>query len=85
MPAAAADNYGIRNLGVNYGILFTAFGVAGVGGPILAGRIRDTFGSYQHAFTICAILLIVGTLLSFFAQPRQTQLQSVTLASSPRS
>lgn len=70
MPAATADNYGVRNLGVNYGILFTAFGVAGIFGPILAGRIRDVAGSYSLAFTICAILLLVGTVLSFFANPR---------------
>ena len=40
-PAATADFYGVRNLGVNYGLVFTAFGVAGVIGPMLGGRIRD--------------------------------------------
>ena len=40
MPAATADFYGIRNLGVNYGLVFTAFGMAGVVGPMLGAEIQ---------------------------------------------
>lgn len=64
-PATTADFYGVRNLGVNYGLMFTAFGVAGVTGPYIAGRIRDAFGSYHNAFTISAVMLLVGTVLAF--------------------
>ncbi|HWH69138.1 MAG TPA: OFA family MFS transporter [Candidatus Sulfotelmatobacter sp.] len=71
MPAATADFYGIRNLGVNYGLLFTGFGVAGVVGPILGGKVRDSFGSYSYSFTISAILLLLGTVLAFtLSQPK---------------
>lgn len=68
MPAATADFYGLRNLGVNYGLVFTAFGVAGVFGPILGGKIRDQFGSYTHSYTISAILLLVGAALAFMVR-----------------
>ena len=64
-PATTADFYGVRNLGVNYGSLFTAFGVAGVTGSVLGGRVRDVFGSYTYAFTICGIMLLVGAALAF--------------------
>ncbi len=64
MPAAAADFYGVRNLGVNYGLLFTGFGVAGVLGPILGGRIRDLSGSYTTSYTISAVLLLVAAILA---------------------
>ena len=64
-PAATADFYGVRNLGVNYGSVFTAFGVAGVTGSVLGGRIRDICGSYAHAFTLCAVMLLIGALLAF--------------------
>lgn len=64
MPAAIADFYGIRNLGVNYGLLFTAFGVGGVAGPLLAGKLRDSFGSYAHSFTISAVMLLIGAILA---------------------
>jgi OFA family oxalate/formate antiporter-like MFS transporter len=69
MPASIADFYGLRNLGVNYGVLFTAFGVAGVAGPLLAGRIRDLNGSYTTAFVLSGVLLILGAALTMFLKP----------------
>ncbi len=63
-PAATADFYGIRNLGVNYGLLFTAFGVAGVTGSVLGGRVRDLFGSYSYAFITCGVMLLIGAVLA---------------------
>ena len=76
-PATTADFYGVRNLGVNYGLMFTAFGVAGVTGPYIAGRIRDAFGSYHNAFTISAVMLLLGALLAFLLKapvPEATKL-----------
>jgi OFA family oxalate/formate antiporter-like MFS transporter len=64
-PATTADYYGVKNLGVNYGLVFTGFGVAGVIGPMLGGKIRDSFGNYHNAFTISAIMLLVGAVLAF--------------------
>jgi len=69
MPAATADFYGVRNLGANYGLVFTAFGVAGVLGPMLGARIHDHFGSYAHAFEISAAMLVAGALLALFTKP----------------
>ena len=69
MPAATADFYGIRNLGVNYGLVFTAFGVAGVVGPILGARIHDYFGSYLHSFQIAAGMLALGAMLAGLTKP----------------
>jgi OFA family oxalate/formate antiporter-like MFS transporter len=64
MPAATADFYGVRNLGVNYGLLFTAFGAAGVLGPIVAARIYDATTSYRAFYILSAALLVVGALLA---------------------
>lgn len=64
MPAATADYYGLRNMGVNYGLVFTGFGVAGVFGSILGGRVRDMFGSYSMAYVICAAMLLVAALIA---------------------
>ena len=70
-PAATADFYGLRNLGVNYGLMFTAFGVAGVSGPYVAGWIRDTFGSYNNAFLLSGGMLLAGCLLIMTMGPRE--------------
>jgi len=71
-PAATADFYGVRNLGVNYGLVFTAFGVAGVTGSVLGGRVRDLFGTYTYAFMICGAMLLIGAVLAFFLQIPRT-------------
>jgi OFA family oxalate/formate antiporter-like MFS transporter len=68
-PATTADFYGVRNLGVNYGLMFTAFGVAGATGPWLAGKLRDIYGSYHIGFIVCAVMLIVGAVLAVFIRP----------------
>ncbi|HET8733527.1 MAG TPA: OFA family MFS transporter [Anaeromyxobacteraceae bacterium] len=66
-PATAADRWGTKNLGLNYGILFTAWGVGGVFGPILAGKIADATGSYELAYQISAGLLLFAALLAMFS------------------
>jgi MFS transporter, OFA family, oxalate/formate antiporter len=71
-PAATADFYGVRNLGVNYGLVFTAFGVAGVTGSVMGGRVRDVFGAYAPAFTICALMLLAGAVLAFLLKAPKT-------------
>lgn len=63
-PATAADYWGTKNLGLNYGILFTAWGVGGVFGPVLAGRIADATGSYAGAYYIAGGLCSLAVLLS---------------------
>jgi len=73
MPAATADFYGIRNLGVNYGLVFTAFGVAGVVGPMLGAGINDHYKSYYLAYQISAAMLVVGAVLAMFTKPPGTQ------------
>lgn len=67
-PAATADFYGVRNLGVNYGLVFTAFGVAGVLGSVLGGRVADLFGSYSMAYIISAIMLLAAAALAFLTR-----------------
>jgi len=65
MPAATADFYGVKNLGVNYGFVFTGFGIAGVLGSRYAGMVRDLFGSYTIAYKICAAMLLVAAALAY--------------------
>jgi len=67
-PSACADYWGTKNLGLNYGILFTAYGIGGVFGPILAGRIADSTGNYSMAYTVSAALMILAAVLTFFTK-----------------
>lgn len=62
-PALTFDYFGMKNGGVNYGLVFTSWGVAGVIGPIMAGRIVDLTKSYNTAFMVAAGLLIFSIVL----------------------
>jgi MFS family permease len=66
-PATTADQWGTKNMGLNYGVLFTAWGVGGVVGPMLAGRIADTTGSYAGAYDIAGLLLMLAFVLAMFS------------------
>lgn len=63
-PAATAMLYGVKNIGVNYGLLYTSWGAGGVFGGLIGGLVRDHTGSYNTAFLIAAALCAAGVLLS---------------------
>lgn len=63
-PSSTADYYGTKNVGSNYGVLFTSYGVAGVTGALAAGLIVDFTGSYVLAFTITGVLAIIAIILA---------------------
>jgi OFA family oxalate/formate antiporter-like MFS transporter len=58
--STTADLFGLRYLGLNYGVLFTAWGVAGVLGPFIAGRVYQMTGSYAGAFYAASALALVA-------------------------
>ena len=69
-PSISAENFGSKNLGMNYGVMFTAFGVAAFVGPQLAAAIREATGSYAPAFiatVIMSALAIVITLILYIS------------------
>ncbi|MCF7983449.1 MAG: OFA family MFS transporter [Thiohalocapsa sp.] len=47
-PAIAADYYGTRHIGVNYGFLFTAYGTGGLLGPFLAAGLMKAAGDVDY-------------------------------------
>jgi OFA family oxalate/formate antiporter-like MFS transporter len=59
-PAATADYFGVKNLGMNYGWIFTAYGVAGVIGPVVGGVLFDMTGQYVLAFVFSGILCFLA-------------------------
>ena len=60
--AAASDFWGTKNAGINYGLLFTAWGVAGIIGPRIAGVLYDKYHNYQAAFYTAAALAAIALL-----------------------
>jgi OFA family oxalate/formate antiporter-like MFS transporter len=67
--STTADFYGTRNLGMNYGVLFTAWGAAGILGPAIAARTYVMAGSYRYAFFAAAGLAVVALVSLSLARP----------------
>jgi MFS transporter, OFA family, oxalate/formate antiporter len=67
-PSAIGDYYGTRNLGFNYAILFTAWGVAGVSGPLAAGYLLDATGGYAATYLIGSGLCFFAAVLGWFVR-----------------
>ncbi len=63
-PAVTADNYGLKNNGINYGIMFIGFAVGGFIGPKIAASVRTASGTYATAFVVAGILAVCGIALS---------------------
>ncbi len=63
-PSATADYFGTKNIGVNYGLVFTSYGVAGIVGPVLCGRVFDLTGSYLWAFIPAGIACLLAALIA---------------------
>ena len=68
-PSTTAGYFGTKNLGVNYGLVFTAWGVGGVFGSMTAGSIVDSTGSYGIAYAVAAGLCILAAGLTFATKP----------------
>jgi len=63
MPSIIAEYFGARHMGANYGAILTAWGVAGVAGPLFAARVKDATGSYSGALLPVACMLLGAVLL----------------------
>ena len=61
-PSITATNFGTKNLGMNYGIVYTAFGTGAIA-SILGSWLYDSTGSYTPAFLVGGSLAVLGLTL----------------------
>jgi OFA family oxalate/formate antiporter-like MFS transporter len=65
--SATADFYGTKHQGLNYGLLFTAWGIAGILGPEIGARLFDSNGNYKAAFYVAGLLAVVALACEMMA------------------
>ena len=70
-PTITADTFGAKHIGQNYGWIFLAYGIGGIFGPILGGKLGD-LGNFPLAFTICGILCLVAAGIISMVKPPKT-------------
>ena len=71
-PAITADYFGNKQVGRNYGWVFTAYGLAGIVGPLLAGVFKDSavIAGYPKVwmapFIIAGAACLLGSVIMAF-------------------
>jgi len=70
-PSITKDYFGLKNFGVNYGLVFTAWGVGGFILPKVSQMIVAATGTFDAAYVTAAILLAVSAGLSLFTKAPQ--------------
>jgi OFA family oxalate/formate antiporter-like MFS transporter len=73
-PIATVGNFGAKNLGLNYGWMFTAFGVGGIVGPIVAGVFKDMgagkgLSAWLPPFMLAAALCAIAAAIILTVKP----------------
>lgn len=77
-PATASDFWGTRHAGANFGLLFTAWGFAGILGPTIGGALFDKYRNYEVAFYTAAAFAAVALLCVLAARPPHPPNTAVT-------
>lgn len=75
-PSITKDFYGLKNFGMNYGLVFTAWGVGGFLLAMLAGRMYDTHQTFVIAYYGASTLLVLAAIMVIFIKPPHHKLES---------
>lgn len=76
-PSITKDYYGLKNFGVNYGLVFTAWGCGGFMLAQVASKIYDKVGNFNYNYYGAAALLVAAAVLAFALAPPRTAQQDV--------
>ena len=76
-PAITKDYFGHKNFAMNYGIVYTAWGLGGFMISQVASAIKDATGSYNYAYYLSAVMLVVAALLMVFLKSPQPKVEKV--------
>ncbi len=75
-----SEFFGTSSVGLILGLVTTSWAIGGIIGPILAGYIFDISHSYDIAFLVGGLLLVVGVISGFFLKaPADTAVRGVRL------
>ncbi|NLC12007.1 MAG: OFA family MFS transporter [Firmicutes bacterium] len=64
-PATIVNYYGLKNFGLNFGLLFTAISVAALLGPYFGGLLFDLVDSYSILFAVPLLFCLLVAFLSW--------------------
>ncbi len=68
-PATCLNFFGQTSQGTNYGLLFTAWGLAGFAGPYVGGWLKDVTASYYAPFIVGAVVVAISAIIIAVIKP----------------
>ena len=71
-PSFTKDLWGLKNFGMNYGCLFTAWGVGGFVLSRLQQMLKAGSGSFNSSFITAAVLLLIGAAMTLLIKTPST-------------
>ncbi len=60
MPAYLSDLFGVKQLASIHGSILTAWGMAGIAGPVILSMIKETTGGYSATLYLFSVMLAVA-------------------------
>ncbi len=74
-PSFTKDHWGMRHFGVNYGVLFTAWGFGG----LIMGRVSESLyagsASFTTSFISAGVLLMIGSVIIIFMHDKKEKMR----------
>jgi OFA family oxalate/formate antiporter-like MFS transporter len=64
IPVVVVMGTGARHFAYNFGRIFSAWGLAGLSGPIIAGTVFDQTGTYNSALVVALIAASIAIILA---------------------
>jgi MFS family permease len=78
-PSATKDYFGLKNFGMNYGLVFSAWGVAGLVFPRVSQMIVAATGSSEAAYIMASFLLVLSAGMSFITRAPKSLREKATI------
>lgn len=72
-PSFAKDLWGVKNYGMNYGVLFTAWGIGAFVLVKLSEILKAKTGNFTMSFVVAGVLLMIGAMLANSLRPKAVE------------
>ncbi len=67
--AEVASHWGVAHVGSVYPLMFLAYGLSGILGPVTGGWLYDATGEYASAVVLAAVLTVIGAVAVAMLRP----------------
>jgi len=78
-PSATKDYFGLKNFGMNYGLVFSAWGIAGLVFPRVSQMIVAQTGSPEASYIMASFLLFLSAGMTFITRAPKSLRERATL------